>query len=77
MINLILTSSLDLEILKEMFWQLLPLIIVQIGLMIYALVDLIKRDRVRFNNKLIWLLIIVFINFIGPIIYLIFKEDNK
>ena len=48
----------------------LPLAIIQIGLLIAALYDLEKDDRrVRGGSKLVWVLIIVFLNVIGPIIY--------
>jgi hypothetical protein len=60
-----------LDQLGEILPWLVPLIILQLALMVYALVDLIKRDRVRGDNKIVWALIIVFINLIGPIVYLI------
>lgn len=50
---------------------LIPLMIVQIALMVIALVDLIRRERVRGGNKVVWGLIIVLINMIGPIVYLL------
>jgi hypothetical protein len=50
---------------------LIPLLIIQIVLMVIALVDLVKRDRVRGENKVVWALVIVLINVIGPIVYLV------
>ena len=50
---------------------LIPLIIVQIALLVIALVDLIKRERVRGGNKIVWGLIIVFFSIIGPAVYLL------
>ncbi len=51
----------------------LPLIIIALGLDIYALVDLYNRDpsQVKGGNKWTWLLIILLINTIGPILYLV------
>ncbi len=49
---------------------LLPVILVQIGLMIFALVDVIRRPVVR-GPKWAWILVIVFVNIIGPIIYFV------
>jgi hypothetical protein len=56
---------------------LIPLFLLELGLLIFALVDVIKRTRVKGNNKLVWILIIVLVNVIGPIIYLAIgrKED--
>jgi hypothetical protein len=50
---------------------LIPLLIVEIALLVIALVDLIRRERVRGDNKVVWALIIVLINVIGPIAYLL------
>ena len=48
----------------------LPLAVIQIGLMIAALYDLEKDERrVRGDSKLLWVLIIVFVNVIGPVVY--------
>ena len=48
----------------------LPLAVIQIGLMIAALYDLEKDERrVRGGSKLVWVLIIVFVNVIGPMVY--------
>lgn len=58
------------EILKVLPF-LIPLLIVEIALLVIALVDLVKRERVRGGNKVIWALVIVLVNLIGPIIYLV------
>ena len=56
---------------------LLPIIAIQVALMILALIDLFNREKVTGGNKIIWGLVIVLINFIGPILYLVIgrKED--
>ncbi|MCD8570915.1 MAG: PLD nuclease N-terminal domain-containing protein [Alphaproteobacteria bacterium] len=56
---------------------ILPLIILQLILLVTAIVHLVRNDRLSQSNKIIWALVIVFVNIIGPIIYLIFgrKED--
>ncbi len=49
------------------------LYVVQIGLAVYALVDLWKTpvERIQLGKKWIWVLIILFVNMIGAIIYLV------
>jgi len=49
---------------------LIPLLVVQLGLMIVCLVDLSKRTRVRGLPKWAWAIIIVLGELLGPIIYL-------
>lgn len=56
----------DLEIIK----LLLPLIILQGALGLYCVIDIL-RNGVRNLNKVLWILIVMFVNMIGPIIYLI------
>ena len=51
---------------------LLPLVLIELGLVVFSLVDLFKPERrVVGDNKLVWALIIVLIGTIGPIVYLL------
>ena len=47
-----------------------PLVLLQLGLLIFAIADLLRDDRaVRWNNKGLWAVIIVLVNVIGPVLY--------
>jgi hypothetical protein len=63
----------------EQFLQLLPLLIpialIELGLMVVALIDLLRRERTR-GPKVVWLLVILFVSLIGPIVYLIFGREE-
>jgi len=51
---------------------LLPLVVIEVGLVVFSLVDLFKPERhVVGNNKLVWALVIVLVGTIGPIVYLL------
>ncbi|HUS93693.1 MAG TPA: PLD nuclease N-terminal domain-containing protein [Patescibacteria group bacterium] len=54
---------------------LIPIILIQLGLMIAALVDLIRRPKVN-GPKWMWVLIILIVNFIGPIIYFVVGREE-
>ncbi len=54
--------------LQELLPFIWPLIVIQLALLIVALLDLRKRMRTR-GPKWMWVLIILFVNIIGPIIY--------
>jgi len=56
--------------LKDALPWLIPLAILQLTLMVVALVDLARREKVRGDSKLVWALVIILINIIGPIVYL-------
>ena len=60
----------DFDSILKMLPFLIPLIVLEIGLLVFALVDVVKRKRVTGDNKIVWILIIVLVNVIGPIIYL-------
>ena len=49
---------------------LLGLIVVQLALQLYALVDLARRAEVRGERKWVWALVIAFGNLVGAIVYL-------
>ncbi|MHB1342867.1 MAG: PLD nuclease N-terminal domain-containing protein [Thermoleophilia bacterium] len=55
---------------------LLPLILIEVGLLVWAVVDLVKRKHVRGGNKLIWALVIIFISTLGPILYLVWGREE-
>lgn len=50
------------------------LVIVPLGLLIWALIDLVGRPADAWarsgQNQLVWALVVVFVGFIGPILYL-------
>lgn len=47
------------------------------GLVIWALVDVIKSEFTKPNNKIVWVLIIVFMPILGSILYLIIGRDQR
>jgi hypothetical protein len=51
---------------------LVPLLVIELGLVVFSLVDLFKPERrVIGDNKLVWALIIVLVGTIGPVVYLL------
>jgi hypothetical protein len=55
----------------QVFLLVLPILVIEIGLIIFALRDLLRPERlVRGDSKLMWGILIVFIGVLGPILYL-------
>jgi hypothetical protein len=51
---------------------LLPLALIELGLIVFALVDLLRPERrVLGGSKLVWALVILLIGTIGPLVYLL------
>jgi hypothetical protein len=62
----------------DIFALLLPLIALQLGLLIFALVDLTRPGRrVRGDNKVVWALIIIFISLFGPLLYFLIGREES
>jgi phospholipase D-like protein len=62
---------------EQIIALLIPIVVIQLGLMIAALVDL-ERDerRVRGGSKLVWAVVIVFVNILGPILYFVAGREE-
>ena len=62
---------------EQIIALLAPIIVIQLGLIVAALYDLEREERrVRGGNKLVWVLIIVFLNIIGPIVYFVAGREE-
>jgi hypothetical protein len=55
---------------------LLPLLLLEIGLLVAALYDLTRPNRrVKGDNKVVWALIVIFVSMIGPILYFLVGRE--
>jgi hypothetical protein len=61
--------------LSELLPLLVPIFLLQIVLIIVALRDLIGRERTK-GPKWAWVLVILFINIFGPIVYLLIGREE-
>lgn len=61
--------------LSKMLGLILPIIILQLVLMIIALVLCVKAEDTR-GPKVMWILIILFLQMLGPIAFLLFGRRN-
>lgn len=53
----------------ELLPFLIPIIIIELILMLTALVHVIRHKNYRFGNQVIWVIIVVCLQIIGPILY--------
>lgn len=54
-----------------------PIILVQVVLALTALVHVLKHPHYRFGNKAVWILVVLFIQIIGPVVYFIFGKGEE
>jgi hypothetical protein len=52
-------------------------VLVELGLLGFALFDLVKRKRVRGGNKWLWGIIIVVVEIFGPILYFVLGREEE
>ena len=70
------------EILDELMkWLplILPLLIIQLGVMIFVLVDIARKKRTKNLSPLAWVVIVIFLSnlCIGSILYLVVGRAEK
>ncbi len=65
-----------MEVLKPYIPYLIPVVLIQLGLLVFALVDLIRRKRTK-GPKWMWGIIIVVVNIFGPIVYLLVGREEE
>ncbi|MCC0627314.1 MULTISPECIES: PLD nuclease N-terminal domain-containing protein [unclassified Clostridioides] len=58
-----------MENLMEYLPLLIPVIILDLILIITALVHVLRHPNYKIGNKAIWIIVVLFINLIGPILY--------
>jgi len=68
----------------EEFWEiivawtpiLLPLIIIQFGLLLFAAIDIARKRKTKNLSPVIWILIVFFVNMIGPVLYFVLGRSD-
>jgi glucose uptake protein GlcU len=57
---------------------IIPLALIDLGMVIFSIVDLFKPDRrVKGENKLVWLLVILLVSTFGWLAYLLFGREES
>jgi len=56
---------------------LIPVIIIELALAITALVHVLKHPVYRFGNKVMWIVIVLIVQIIGPIVYFVFGRGEE
>jgi DMSO reductase anchor subunit len=64
-----------LELIISYLPLLVPLLLLQLGLQIFSLVDLVRREKTK-GPKWLWAIIIIFGELIGSIVYLLLGREE-
>jgi hypothetical protein len=58
-----------MEKLMEYLPFIIPILLVEWALMIAALIHVLRHNNYRFGNRILWIIIVIVLQIIGPIIY--------
>ncbi|MBP1754107.1 MAG: hypothetical protein H6Q59_505 [Firmicutes bacterium] len=62
-------NAVTLDQLQEYLPFLIPIILVEMALMITALVHVLRHKNYRFGNRILWVVLVVCLQIVGPIVY--------
>ncbi|MFA9462799.1 MAG: PLD nuclease N-terminal domain-containing protein [Velocimicrobium sp.] len=65
-----------MDILLDNLSILIPFIVVQVAFGLTALIHVLRHPHYRFGNKIMWALIVMLVNIVGPIIYFVFGRGE-
>lgn len=63
--------------LQEALPLIIPIIILEYTLAIVAIVHIVKHPNYRFGNRAMWIIIVLFIQIIGPIFYFLVGRGKE
>lgn len=66
-----------MDFILEFLPLLIPYVIAELALAIFALVHVLRHPHYRFGNRIMWVLIVLIIQIIGPVAYFIFGRSEE
>jgi len=57
------------ELVRQLLPLIIPLAVIQIGLMVAALIHIFRHHTYKTGNRVLWVILVICINTIGPILY--------
>ena len=72
-----LLQSLSLDELKDYLPLLIPLIIVQFSLLTWAIVHILRHKTYKRGSRALWLAVVIIgMEYIGPILYFVLSKEE-
>lgn len=65
------------EFLMENLPLFIPVIIIELALVIVALIHILKHKNYRIGNRVIWIVIVLVLQLVGPIAYFVFGREEE
>ncbi len=64
-----------MEAIRPYIPLLVPLVVLDLGLRLFAFMDLLRRERLK-GAKWMWGLIVLLVGFVGPILYMVLGRED-
>jgi DMSO reductase anchor subunit len=62
---------------SEIIKYIWPIIVLQLGIQVFALVDLIRRKNIKYLPKVVWAIIIILGEIVGAVVYLLLGKGKE
>ena len=62
-------DAFDLSLLRTLLPLLIPVAVIQVGLMVAALVHIFRHNTYKTGTRTLWVIVSICVNIIGPILY--------
>ncbi|MBP7402960.1 MAG: PLDc N-terminal domain-containing protein [Clostridia bacterium] len=66
-----------MEKILEYLPLLIPVILVEWGLAAAALIHLLRHPNYRFGTRVVWILVVLLVQIIGPVVYFAFGRGQE
>ena len=66
-----------METLQQYLPFLIPLAIIQLGLLIASLIHIFTHQTYRVGNRVIWVIVCILVNIIGPVLYFAIGKEEE
>ena len=73
----ILAAINSFEDIKEYLPFLIPIAVLEFGLIIAALVSILKHKTYKTGNRALWLVVSLLVSIIGPILYFVLGKTDE
>jgi tryptophan-rich sensory protein len=67
----------DMQFLVQYLPFLIPVLVIELGLLVAALVHILRHKTYRIGNRPVWIVISVIFGIIGPVLYFIIGKGDE
>jgi len=66
-----------IDAIRDYIPLLIPLLVIQVGLMAAALIHIFRHKTYKVGNRIVWVIVCIIVNVIGPILYFTIGKGDE